>query len=167
MWNLLLGLLLAVELGGAFGTATADAQPTSPGSMQLEITVDAPADLSVVVHFVVPGAEQQTVALAERAPGLYAAVVEVPAVDAVAVFEIVGSGDLSTPARLTELGVDPSVVGVATSPPTTAEGISRETRQWGWLALALGASSLALVAVWLLVGGPRKAAAAEAEEPVP
>lgn len=168
VWNVLLGLLLAVELGGSFGAASATAQPTSAGQMEVEITVEAPAGRSVVVHVVVPGGEQQTVAMRERAPGVYGTVVEVPAVDAVAVYEIVGSGDLSTPARLTDLGVDPAVVGAPSSgsPPTTSEGLSRETRQWGWLALALGSSSLALVAVWFFVGWRRDEVPTETDEPV-
>lgn len=158
MRMLLIGALLAVELGSPFGSASATAQPTTPGRMELEITVEAPASSSVVVHLVEPGGEQQTVALNERAPGVFGAVVEVAAVDLVAVYEVVGSAAQSTPVRLTDLGVAREVVGLPGPSPSTVpdDGGARETRQWGWLALALGFSSLALIAVWVLVGGRRE-----------
>lgn len=165
MRMLLAGLMLAVELGAPFGSASATAEPTTPGRMELEITVEGPASSSVVVHLVEPGGEQQTVALNERAPGVFGAVVEVAAVDLVAVYEVVGSAVQSTPVRLTDLGVAGEVVGLPGPTPSSApdEAGDRETRQWGWLALALGFSSLALIAVWVLVGGRREQDGVSAE----
>jgi hypothetical protein len=145
-------LLASVELGGLFGTAAAAAEALSADAMELEITVEGPASASVVAHLVEPGGEQQTVAMAERSPGAFGAVVEVRRLDYVVVFEVVDRAAQSTPIRLTDLGVDPELVGSAPgAPPTTGDqGLSNETRQWGWLGLALAASALALLAVWAL-----------------
>jgi hypothetical protein len=152
MWMLALVVLASVELGGPFGTAAASAEPSTATTMELELTVQGPASASVVAHLVEPGGEQQTVAMAERSPGAFGAVIEVGRLDYVVVFEVVDRAAQSTPVRLTDLGVDPTVVGSGPGiPPTTEDpGLSNETRQWGWLALALAASALSLLAVWAL-----------------
>lgn len=142
--------LLAVELGGGFGQAEARAQVVSPTLMQLELVVEAPAARSVVAHLLEPGGPDQTVAMAERSPGTYGAVVEARRADLVVVFEVVG-GDLSEPVNLSRLGVDPAVLGrvpVAKTRP--------KDDRWLWLAVAAGAAALSLLAFWAL-----------GEEPVP
>ena len=56
----------------------------------------------------------------------------------------------SQPLRLTDLGVDPALVGVLTVPPIDDEEFSDSTRQWGWAGLGLAAVALTLVALWAL-----------------
>ena len=71
------------------------------------------------------------------------------------VFEAIGVEDgLSPPALLTALGADfgDSDVPTPTTVPSPDEGLSPETKRFGWLALALAAGSLSLLALWVIVG---------------
>lgn len=146
-------VVLLAPVGAPFGEGAAVAEETSPSTVDLDLTVEGPAGASLVAHLVEPGGAQQTVSLREREAGLFGAVVEVAKVDYVVVFEVVreGSPVQSDPVRLTALGLDPGVLGGGQSVPTTsAEGLTNETRQWGWLGLALGLGALSLLAVWVL-----------------
>jgi hypothetical protein len=79
----------------------------------------------------------------------------------VVVFEALdGVGTQSAPMRLTDIGLDRALLGALPVAPTTAPATSSETRGWGWLALAMGAGSLALLALWAL---PDKREPEEAE----
>jgi len=145
-------LLAGVELGGIFGTAGVSGRALTAATIEIDLSVEAPAHATVVAHLIEPGGNQRTVALAERSPGVYGGIVEVPRIDFVVVFEAVGSvGVQSQPVRLTELGLDPALLGRSpTAPSTTQPGISAETRRWGWLGLGLGAAALAVLALWAL-----------------
>jgi hypothetical protein len=70
----------------------------------------------------------------------------------------------SPPVRLTDLGVDPALVGVLGTPPPVDEEISDSTRQWGWAGLGLAALALTMVALWALPDRRRRARAAEDSE---
>ena len=145
-------LLAGVELGGIFGTAAVSGRSLTAATIEIDLSVEAPAHTTVVAHLIEPGGNQRMVALAERSPGVYGGIVEIPRVDFVVVFEAVGSvGVQSQPLRLTELGLDPALLGRSlTAPTTTQPGLSAETRRWGWLGLGLGAAALAVLAVWAL-----------------
>ncbi len=148
-------LLATVELGGVFGSAGVSGRAVTAATLEIDLQVEAPAAATVVAHLIEPGGRQRTVALAERSPGVYGGIVEIPVVDYLVVFEVVGStGVQSQPLRLTELGLDPALLGrVPVAPPVSEPGLSADTRRWGWLGLALGALALAALAVWAL-GGP-------------
>lgn len=145
-------LVASVELGGIFGAAEASGRALSASTLELELSVEAPANGTVVAHLIEPGGSQRTVALAERSPGLYGGFVEIPPIDYLVVFEAVGSvGVQAPPLRLTELGLDPALLGRSPiAPTTTAPGLSPETRRWGWLGLGLAAAALTALAVWTL-----------------
>lgn len=159
-------LLLTVELGGVFGQAGATGRELENGTVEITLSVEAQPDSAVVAHLIEPGSTQRTVALAEVAEGRYEGFFENAPVDLVVVFEAVGVGSVqSQPVRLTELGLDPALLGVVPVPTTVAEGLTRETRQWGWLGLGLAAGALALLAVWVLGGEERRAGRDATAEP--
>ena len=67
------------------------------------------------------------------------------------------TGTQSQPVRLTDLGVDPALVGLLTLPHEIDEEISDSTRQWGWASLGLAALALTTVALWALPDRRRRA----------
>jgi hypothetical protein len=146
-------LMLMPDLGGPFVDASATATPVT-GGLQVELEVELNTQVATVVaHLVIPGDDQQTVALADRGNGRHGGLATVPAEDLVVVFEAIDvDRDIrALPVTLTELGVDP---GVFRSDRTFAidetgvRVVSPTARRWLWLAAALGAASLALVAWW-------------------
>lgn len=143
-------ILAAVQVGGIFGLGSASGTELGPDLMQIELQVEAPPGGSVVAHLVEPGGPQQTVALREREDGRYGAFVELRRIDYVVVFEAVGEGTGSESAafRLTELGLDRTILGMAPLPPqppaTPAPPAGEEPVDIGWLALAAAAGALAL-----------------------
>ncbi len=171
----LLALVLAVPVGGPFGEATAGGSPAPAGMVEIELEVEvAAAGGTVVAHLIDPGQEQQTVALGERPGGTFGGLVDIEPNNLVVVFELLRDGDdaRSDPVTLVQLGVDPELLGVAVETAASGgeERISNRVRQWGWVALAFGAASLSLLAVWALGGGPgpaRRGRAADDEAPLP
>ena len=106
-----------------------------------------------------------------RTGGVFAASAELERADLVVVFEILDGAAtvMSRPLTLRELGVDPAVLGFAVEPtllqptPEVPEDdgvITAAIRQNLWLAVALGASALSLLAFW--AAGPK----ADTEHPV-
>ncbi len=164
--HFIVSVLVFFQVGGFFAEPAVDGRETSASLMEIELSVSAPPGGSVVAHLIDPGGLQQTVALRERSPGRYGGLVEVRRVDLVVVFEAIGeAGAQSVPARLTDLGLDRALLGaLPVAPTTTAPEVSASTRNWGWLALALGAASLALVALWAL---PERAAPVHSPEETP
>ena len=155
-----------VDLGGVFGTAVARATSLSPDTIQLELEVEADEDAALVAHLIDPGGSQETIPLSSRGTGLFGIRTEVRKTDYLVVFEAL-EGSLasqSQPFRLTDLGVDPALLGVLTLPTSDAEEISASTRQWGWAGLGLAATALTLVALWALPDRRRRSR--EAEEAV-
>ena len=141
-----------VELGGVFGRAVASATSLSADTIQLQLEVEAGEDAALVAHLIDPGGTQETIPLSARGTGVFGIRTEVRKTDYLVVFEALeGSvASQSQPLRLTDLGVDPALVGVLTLPPDEEEEISAATQQWGWAGLGLAAAALTLVALWAL-----------------
>ncbi|MDH4117664.1 MAG: hypothetical protein OEW30_09765 [Acidimicrobiia bacterium] len=142
-------VVLAVQLGGSFGTAGADISVVDGDTMEVQLHVEAGDSDNVVVHAVDPGGDQQTIAMIEVTPGLFRTRFEFRPLDLVIVFEDLDSGEQSDPVRLTELGAPPELLGSAggvSRPGGAEEGGS----PWGWLGLGLGLASLSLLAFWTL-----------------
>jgi hypothetical protein len=153
-----LALMMFFQVGGFFVDPAVEGRETSATRMEIDLSVSAPPGGSVVAHLIDPGGNQQTAALRERSSGRYGGIIEVGRVDLVVVFEALdGAGTQSEPFRLTDIGLDRALLGalpVAPTTTTTVPGMSSSTRQWGWLALAMGALSLAALALWALPDRP-------------
>jgi hypothetical protein len=140
-------VLAAVELGAGFGDAGATVESMSDESMIVDIHVEVVDEADVVVaHFVLPDEDQITIPLLPREDGTYGVTTELKPANYQVVFEAVGDpGAQSEPVTLSDLGADlGAVAGVSD------EGTSKETSQWLWLGLALGAASLSALAFWVL-----------------
>ncbi len=155
-------LLAAVELGGAFGSASATVESIGDTSMvialEVEVTISAQA---VVAHLTFADEPSRPLSLLDRGAGVFGLRTELEPKNYIVVFEVVGEESaLSEPRTLTELGAElvPDQETLAADPE---EELGTETRQFGWLALALGAASLSALAFWVL-GGREKTAEAEA-----
>lgn len=158
----LLALVLWVPVGGVFGEAVAEGSSTETGLISIEIEVEVPAATSVVAHIIDPGDGQTTLSMYPRTGGVFAVSAEVEQADLVVVFEVLDGQEvvMSRPVTLSELGVDPAALGAIVEPnllevetPTPEVGITPATRKNIWLAVALGASALALLAIW--AAGPK------------
>ena len=147
-------VLLAVQLGGAFGDASATVLSTSGESMQVDIhvEVDGTTD-SVLAHLALPGEPTVTLPLLEREPGLYGINTELRVADYAVVFEILATpSHQSQPVLLSEMGAE--IGGSEGAANTSAEDdpATADTSGWLWLAIAFGAASLSALAFWVLGG---------------
>ncbi len=150
-----LALVVALELGGAFGSASATVESLDDTAMLVDIEVEVVASAqAVVAHLAFDDDETLALPLLDRGGGVFGIRTELEPKNYIVVFEAVGAEDaLSRPVSLVELGADltADVPGV----PATAEGddgLSPGVQQVGWLALALGATSLSVLALWVLGG---------------
>ncbi|MEE9178571.1 MAG: hypothetical protein V3U46_09090 [Acidimicrobiia bacterium] len=155
-----LALVVAVELGGAFGSASATVESLEDTVMLVDIEVEVRVSAqAVVAHLGFEDDPTLTLPLLDRGDGVFGIRTELETKNYIVVFDAVGAEDgLSQPVSLVELGADlsPDVPGV---PPTTEgdDGLSSGARQLGWLALALGAASLSALAFWVLGGRDKSA----------
>lgn len=162
--NAVLSILVtaAVTLGGAFGQASATASPIGVDQIRVEFTVDvAGAANAVVAHLIDVGGDQQTLGLGPDGNGRWGGFVDIPPKNLIVVFEAIradGTSDMSKPVTLATLGVDPEALGMVSNgaSSSTEEGYSKLTIGWGWLALALTAAALSLLAFWALGGRVEK-----------
>jgi hypothetical protein len=146
-------LVAAVQLGGAFGDATADVDELTEQSMIVSIEVEVGVSASAVVaHLTFEDDPTVTIPLLDRGEGRFGTRTELQPKNYVVVFEAVATpGELSDPVSLAELGADLDQPFVATTAPAgEEEGLSTDTERLGWLALALGAASLSALAFWAL-----------------
>ncbi len=146
-------LLLSVTLGGGFGDASAEIISISDISMNVRIEVEVQTTaLTVVAHLVAPGEPELVLPLLPRGGKIYGIVTDLRPIDYQVVFEALGEvSTMSQPVSLSAMGAQFSSQAATTT--TGAEGPSSAVKRWGWLALALTAGSLALLAVWVLGGG--------------
>lgn len=145
-----------VDLGGVFGEAKASATELTAATMELDLEVEAHAESVVVAHLIEPGGAQDTVPLVSRSAGStnlgrFGIRTEVRKIDYVVVFEVVGEiAAQSQPVRLTDLGVEPALLGVLPVSPTDPDEVNPATRLWGWAGLGLAATALAVLAFWAM-----------------
>lgn len=155
MFSAVAVVLLAVELGAGFGAASAELFSTSSNAMEIELRVEVrqSAD-SVVAHLSFPDRDPITLPLVARDPGVFGIRTEVSRVNYQVVFETIGeTGAQSTPHSLVDLGLEfPDDAASTTTSTTLDESFTSQTTNWGWLAIALGAAALSLLAVWVLGG---------------
>lgn len=145
-----------VELGGVFGSARASAIELNATTMELNLEVEADPEAVVVSHLIEPGGQQETLPLVSRSSGVFGIRTEVRKFDYVVVFEIVGGlSAQSQPLRLTDLGVEPALLGILPSSSTNPGDVTTATRQWGWAGLGLATAALAVLAFWALPGRRR------------
>lgn len=162
-----LALVVAVELGGAFGSASATVESLGDTAMLVDIEVEVTASAqAVVAHLTFADDAPLVLPLLDRGGGVFGIRTELEPKNYIVVFEVVGAGDaLSRPVSLVELGADltSDVPGVT---PTTEgdDGLSSVTLRFGWLALALGAASLSVLAFWVLGGRGRSTDADDSTE---
>jgi hypothetical protein len=150
---LAIALVASVNLGGGFGSASAEVLSIDDESMEIEVQVEVQTTAdAVVVHFVLSDEEPVTLPLVSRGNGVYGITTELKPANYQVLFETLGDPSVqSQPVSLTDLGAD---IGDTAQEPTstTEEGVSSATQGWGWLAVAFGAASLAVLAFWVLGG---------------
>lgn len=146
-------LLAAVIVGGMFGSASAQVESITDGTMTLVLEVEVQGSPgTVVAHLAFEDEPVLTLPLLERGDSVYGIRTELEAKNYVVVFESVGE-ESSDPITLAQLGADLGSGGpTGTQPPSSEEDLSPESRQMMWLAIALGAASLSLLAFWALGG---------------
>ncbi len=161
-------VVLAVELGGGFSTATATVVSTTEQSMVIELHVGVEVEAtSVVAHFALPGEEQITIPLLPRSGEDYGVTTELRPANYQVVFEALGDEPaLSDPVSLVDLGADLESAGVEVD-ENGDEGFSADTQSWLWLGVALGAASLSALAFWVLGAGRKEETAEDAPRPEP
>ncbi|HEX5695668.1 MAG TPA: hypothetical protein VFZ15_04745 [Acidimicrobiia bacterium] len=163
MIRLAASVILAVELGGGFGSATAAVVSSNADSaiVEIEVEVEGGPD-TVVAHLSLPGEETIVLPLLSRDDGVYGVTTELKLADYSVVFEVVGSsGTQSEPVTLSDLGADLASGDGVTDTTAPEDGQDPETRRWLWLGVALGAASLSVLAFWVLGGREEP----EADEP--
>lgn len=150
----LISFVAAVIVGGAFGSATANVESIDSAVMVLEIEVEVLESADSVVAHLTFEEEELVLPLLDRGDGIFGIRTELAVKNYSVVFETVGEGgESSGPTTLSRMGADlgPEEV-VATASADDDEGLSDESQGLLWLAIALGAGSLSLVAFWVLGG---------------
>ncbi len=168
MRSALVGLLLAsVPVGGSFGEAGATTISINETSMVIDVTVEVPEDTqAVVIHIGLEGETTVLPMVPRSTPGTWGIRTEVARKNWQVIFEILGPlKEVSGPMTLGFLGADFSLPGDTTIPDGSGEdeGITRETKRWGYLGLAFGAAALSLLAFWVL-GAEDKESGEKSEE---
>lgn len=150
-----IALILSMNLGGGFGTASAEIVSYADDGMvvRLQVEVEVSAS-SVVAHLQAPGETELTIPMLAKGGGLYEIQTELPAIDYQVIFEAIGSpGAISSSNSLSALGAEFPEGADTTTPEGDEES---DSSGWGWLALALGAASLSALAFWVLGGSDEK-----------
>lgn len=146
------GLLAAVILGGVFGSASATVESMTQDGMMVEIEVEVSGAPETVVAHMSFEDERFTLPLLDRGDSVFGLRTELERKNYMVVFEVVDEDAASSdPVSLQEMGADLSLAGRETTTTTEGEeGLSQESQRLLWLAIALGAASLSLLAFWVL-----------------
>lgn len=145
-------LIAAVVLGGIFGSASATVESVTEDAMMVEIEVEVSGAPETVVAHMSFEEERFTLPLLDRGDSVFGLHTELERKNYMVVFEVVDEDAASSePISLQEMGADLSLANGATTTTTeSAEGLSQESQRLLWLAIALGAASLSLLAFWVL-----------------
>jgi hypothetical protein len=150
-------LVAALILGGVFGTASATVETTDGDTMLLDLSVGVQTSAeAVIAHLTFDEEPIVSLPLLDRGGGIFGIRTELEPKNYVVVFEIIGEeGAMSGPVALTDLGADlgPDAQFSTTTTEADDGGLTRESRQLLWLAVALAAGSLSVLAFWVLGGG--------------
>jgi hypothetical protein len=146
--SVVLVLLLALaEIGGGFGGPAVTGTEATAATMEIDVSVVLDgSDGPVVVHLALPG-ETTTRPLVNRNGETWGALLEVRRADWQIVFEDVATGEISNPLSLTELGLDPALLGsLPGGTPPGERDTATTSMAWGWLAAAVlaGGGAIAL-----------------------
>jgi hypothetical protein len=144
----LLVVFALIDVGVGFGGAEVVGYEATAATIEIDLSVRL-ADPAgpALVHLTVPG-ETLTRPLVQRAGREWGTVLEVRRANWQVVFEDVAAGELSASLSLTELGLDPALLGGGHGDTTSVERDTAATPMaWGWLAAAVlaGFGAIALV----------------------
>lgn len=149
---LLIAILMTVTLSAPFGEAEAHALG-APSARTFDISVEVEGEpAAVIARMTGLGGELDPVALVPRGGGVYGQVIQLTAWEDVEVtFEYIatdGETELSDASKLSELGVDPELLGQSApeSEPATTEDPGVDPRLVAGVAAALAA--VVLLAFW-------------------
>lgn len=149
-------IFAAVILGGVFGSAGATVESIDDDVAVVDLQVEVMgASGSVVAHLTFDNSEDLTLPLLDRGDGTFGITTELEPKNYMVVFEVVGESS-SEPVSLTELGAELIAESETTTTNPEDESLGEESRQSLWLAIALGAGSLSLLAFWVLGGRDEK-----------
>lgn len=145
-------LIAAVVLGGIFGSASATVESATEDAMMVEIEVEVSGAPETVVAHMSFEEERFTLPLLDRGDSVFGLRTELERKNYMVVFEVVDEDAASSePVSLQEMGADLSLAnGETTTTTESEEGLSQESQRLLWLAIALGAASLSLLAFWVL-----------------
>lgn len=147
-------LLAAVIIGGSFGSASATVESIDDEMMVVEISVEVldSAD-SVVAHLTFGDERELTLPLLDRGDGIFGLRTELEPKNYFVVFETIGEDAArSEPVSLSRMGAElgPESGTTATTSVDDEDDLSDDSEQMLWLAVALAAASLSLLAFWVL-----------------
>jgi hypothetical protein len=145
-------LLAAVVLGGVFGSASATVESIDDDMMvvTIEVEVSGVTD-SVVAHLTFDNDRPLTLPLLDRGDGTFGLRTELEPKNYFVVFETLGENvGESDPVSLVQLGAVLRPESGGTTTTLDEEALSDESQSLLWLAIALGAASLSLLAFWVL-----------------
>lgn len=160
----MIGLVAAVILGGIFGSASAEIDSVEDSVMVVDLSVEVLSTTdTVVAHLSFEDDPTLTLPLLERGGGSFGITTELEAKNYLVTFEVVGE-ETSEPVSLVELGAD---LVPESGPTTTTEPgeLSDASQRALWLAIALGAASLSVLAFWVLGGRDEKEHEEESVDP--
>lgn len=148
-------LLAAMIIGGSFGSASATVESIDDEVMVVEISVEVldSAD-AVVAHLTFGDEPELTIPLLDRGDGIFGLRTELEPKNYLVVFETIGEDAARSEAvSLSRMGADLGPESGATA-TTVDDGdeddMSDDSEQLLWLAVALAAASLSLLAFWVL-----------------
>jgi hypothetical protein len=157
-------ILLAVELGAGFGTASAELISTSSNAIEVDLRVEVTQSAdSVIAHLLAEGETPIVLPFLQREAGVFGIRTELKQVNYRVIFELLGPEPAqSEPRTLTELGLEfPGADPVSTT-TTDPEALPASVTSWLWLAIAFGAAALSALAFWALGGENRQSSSEEA-----
>ncbi len=145
-------LIASVVIGGVFGAATATVESNDGELMVLEIEVELDGTpTAVVAHLAFDDEPELTVPLLDRGNGEFWITTELEPKNYVVVFESIGDeGETSDRVTLSQMGADLGPEPGESGQESEDEGLSTESSRLLWLAVALGAASLSVLAFWVL-----------------